>query len=82
MSEACCTLLPETGTRGLPSRLSAVRTLSGGQIQRHLPSNTQCYSKATHTAQVHSVLSVHTLVKDSVHDGHECASCQDFGADL
>lgn len=35
--------------------------MSGGQIQRHLPSNTQRYSETTQTAQVHVVISVYRL---------------------
>lgn len=57
--ERCCTVLTETGTWGLSSWLPAVWAVSGGQIQRHLPPNSQRYPETTHTAQVHIAMCVY-----------------------
>lgn len=59
--ERYCTLSTETGTWRLSSWFPAVRTVSGGQIQRHIPPDSQCNSQTTHTAPVHVVLRFYSI---------------------
>lgn len=53
--------LVETGARGFSSWFPSVRIVFGGQIQRHLPPDSVCDSKAAHATQVGGVRTLKLL---------------------